>query len=42
MQVMLSKMLMPGDQPLKLEQAPQAIEPLKDRPVLVCQLNYKS
>jgi hypothetical protein len=41
MQVMLVKMLMPGDAPLKLEGARQMIEPMPDRPVFVCQLDYK-
>jgi len=40
-QVMLVKMLMPGDAPLKLQGALQPIEPMPDRPVFVCQLDYK-
>ena len=40
-QVMLVKMLMPGDAPLKLQGAAQPIEPMPDRPVFVCQLDYK-
>ncbi len=40
-QVMLVKMLMPGDAPLKLQGAMQPIEPMPDRPVFVCQLDYK-
>lgn len=41
MQVLLVKTLMPGDAPLQLKGAKQLIEPLPDRPVLVCQLDYK-
>jgi hypothetical protein len=40
-EVMLVKMLMPGDAPLKLKGSNQLIEPMTDRPVLVCQLDYK-
>lgn len=40
-QVMLVKTLMPGDAPLKLQGAVQLIEPMPDRPVFVCQLDYK-
>lgn len=40
-QVMLVKTLMPGDAPLKLKGALQPIEPMPDRPVFVCQLDYK-
>lgn len=41
MQVLLVKMLMPGDAPLKLKGARQPIEPMTDRPVLVCHIDYK-
>ena len=41
MQIMLVKTLMPGDAPLKLQGALQPIEPMPDRPVFVCQLDYK-
>jgi hypothetical protein len=41
MQILLVKMLMPGDAPLKLHGAKQPIEPMSDRPVFVCQLDYK-
>lgn len=41
MQIMLVKMLLPGDAPLKLQGARQMIEPMPDRPVFVCQLNYE-
>lgn len=41
MQVMLVKTLMPGDAPLKLQGTKQLIEPMADRPVFVCQLDYK-
>jgi hypothetical protein len=41
LQVLLVKMLMPGDTPLKLKGTPQLIEPMSDRPVLVCHLDYK-
>ena len=40
-EVMLAKVLMPGDAPLKLQGAKQLIEPMTDRPVFVCQLDYK-
>lgn len=40
-QVMLVKVLMPGDVPLKLQGALQPVEPMPDRPVFVCQLGYK-
>jgi hypothetical protein len=40
-QVRLVQMLMPGDAALKLQGAEKLIEPLSDRPVLVCQLDYK-
>ena len=41
MEVLLVKMLMPGDAPLQLKGTKQLIEPMSDRPVLVCQLDYK-
>jgi len=41
MQVLLVKTLMPGDAPLKLKGSNQLIEPMTDRPVLVCHLDYK-
>lgn len=40
-QVRLVQMLMPGDKPLMLQGAAKPIDPLSDRPVLVCQLDYK-
>ena len=40
-QVMLLKVLMPGEAPLKLQGALQPVEPMSDRPVFVCQLDYK-
>lgn len=40
-QVLLVKMLMPGDQPLKLKGSEHPIEPLRQGPVFVCQLDYK-
>jgi len=40
-QVMLVKVLMPGDEPLRLQGAVQMIAPMPDRPVFVCQLDYK-
>ncbi len=40
-QIMLVQTLMPGDAPLKLHGAAQPIEPMPDRPVFVCQLDYK-
>ena len=41
MQVLLVKMLMPGDAPMQLKGAKELIEPKPDRPVLVCHLDYK-
>ena len=41
MQVLLVKLLKPGDAPLKLKGARQPIEPMTDRPVLVCHIDYK-
>ncbi len=41
LQFLLVKMLMPGDAPLQLKGTKQLIEPMSDRPVLVCQLDYK-
>lgn len=41
MEVMLVKVLTPGDAPLKVGGARQLIEPMPDRPVFVCQLDYK-
>jgi len=38
---LLVKMLMPGDQPLKLKGSEHPIEPLRQGPVFVCQLDYK-
>ncbi len=40
MQVKLVQLLMPGDPPLQLQGATKLIEPMSDRPVLVCQLDY--
>jgi hypothetical protein len=40
-EIALVKLLLPGDQPLKLPAAEDPIEPLKDGPVYVCQLDYK-
>jgi len=40
-QVLLVKMLMPGDQPLKLKGSADPIEPLRQGPVFVCHLDYK-
>jgi hypothetical protein len=41
MEVKLVKVLMPGDAPLQLQGTKEKIEPMSDRPVLVCQLDYK-
>jgi len=41
LQVLLVKMLMPGDAPLQLKGTKQLIEPMSDRPVLVCHIDYK-
>ena len=41
LQVLLVKMLMPGDAPLQLKGSKQLIEPMPDRPVLVCHIDYK-
>jgi len=41
LQVLLVKMLMPGDAPLQLKGATKLIEPMSDRPVLVCHIDYK-
>ena len=40
-QVLLVKVLMPGDAPLQLKGSKQLIEPMTDRPVFVCHLDYK-
>jgi hypothetical protein len=40
-QVLLVKMLMPGDQPLKLKGSADPIEPARQGPVFVCHLDYK-
>ena len=41
MQVLLVKTLMPGDAPLQLKGTKRLIEPMPDRPVFVCHLDYK-
>lgn len=41
LEVLLVKMLMPGDPPLQLKGTKQLIEPMADRPVLVCHIDYK-
>jgi hypothetical protein len=41
LQVLLVKMLMPGDAPLQLKGTKQLIEPMPDRPVLVCHVDYR-
>jgi hypothetical protein len=41
MQVLLVKTLMPGDAPLKLKGTNRLIEPMPDRPVFVCHIDYK-
>jgi hypothetical protein len=40
-QVLLVKTLMPNDAPLKLKGTNRLIEPMTDRPVFVCHLDYK-
>jgi hypothetical protein len=40
-QVLLVKVLMPGDTALQLKGSRQLIEPMADRPVFVCHLDYK-